>query len=48
MSAVAQAYLDLLLQTQFLPPEKLMAYQASLVEPLDRYHSDDARTDAHQ
>jgi phenylacetate-CoA ligase len=37
MSAVAQAYLDLLLQTQFLPPEKLMAYQASLVEPLIRH-----------
>lgn len=37
MTDAAQVYLELLLQTQFLPPEKLMAYQASLVEPLVRH-----------
>jgi phenylacetate-CoA ligase len=37
MSDVAQAYFELLLRTQFLPAEKLMAYQASLVEPLVRH-----------
>ena len=37
MTDAAQVYLELLLQTQFLPPEKLMTYQASLVEPLVRH-----------
>src|SRR5690242_16089920 len=53
MSAVAQAFFEMILRTQFLPPEKLMAYQASLVEPLVRharthvpFYRDSGRLDA--
>lgn len=34
---VTQVYFETLLRTQFLAPEKLMAYQANLVEPLVRH-----------
>ncbi len=37
MTDAAQVYFELLLRTQFLPPDRLMAYQASLVEPLVRH-----------
>jgi phenylacetate-coenzyme A ligase PaaK-like adenylate-forming protein len=37
MMDAAQVYFEMLLRTQFLPPERLMAYQASLVEPLVRH-----------
>jgi phenylacetate-CoA ligase len=37
MTDAAQVYFEMLLRTQFLPPERLMAYQASLVEPLVRH-----------
>src|SRR5262245_9433079 len=37
MTDEAPAYFDIMLRTQFLPPERCMKYQASLVEPLVRH-----------
>ncbi|MEA2981871.1 MAG: hypothetical protein QOF09_3694 [Alphaproteobacteria bacterium] len=37
MTSITQVYLDQLLQTQFLAPERMLAYQASLTEQLVRH-----------
>jgi len=53
MSDVTQVYFETLLRTQFLAPDRLMAYQADLAEPLIRharahvpFYRDSGRLDA--
>ena len=37
LDAITQKYFEMLLRTQFLPPDKMLAYQRSLCEPLIRH-----------
>ena len=37
LDAITQKYFELLLRTQFFPPEKMLGYQRSLCEPLIRH-----------